>query len=241
MLLKNALAIAVMNAVGAEGSQNGGGAAPVVQIPTEPKEVSYHFKKEKVKNEKGEVIGEGKKLPTVKTSIPVPTADGLLAIISAGGKPLELLQEMMQDVVYERGRQLINAFREQNSDKEVTPDVIDAAQLDWNVIANLPKSERRGLGISDEDFEQFFEDYKGVMPLATGKDLDRIEKHVAIYKRKFATVRNDKKALGVLNDMLALYAASTASMEENQAVYEYLKKRVETLLQEEEKVLAEAL
>lgn len=212
-----------------------------MNIKTEAKEVSFHFKKEKIKDNAGKVIGEGKKLPSVKANVPVPNAEGLLEIITAGGKPLELLVDLAQGAIEEQCRRLINAFREANPDKEVPADILNPAMLDWEVIANLPKSERRGLGISDEDWDAFFADYRAIMPKATGKDEDRIEKHVQLYKRKFQTVRNDKKALTVLNDMLALWASNTANMEENSDVYEYLKKRVEALMQEEEKVLAEAL
>lgn len=223
--------------------------APPPDLKTENKEASFHFKKEKIKDDKGVVIGEGKKLPSTKQQLPVPTDEAILDIISAGAadgagkKGLEFLKEVMFDALFERGKQIINAWREkpENEGKEVPADLLKAEDLNWYAIAMLPKAERRGLGISDEDWEEFFKDYREVMPVAAGKDKDRIEKHVQIYKKKFATVRNDKKALGVLNEMLALYAASTAAFEDNQGVYDYLKKRVETLMQEEEKVLAEAL
>lgn len=233
--------IIAMNAVSEGEGGSGAEPKPAPIIPTENKEASYHFKKEKIKDEKGQKIGEGKKHPTIKAVIPVPNAEGLLNIVAAGGKELELLQDLVTEAVTERGRQLINAWREANPDKEVPQSVIDASQLSWSVIANLPKAERRGLGISDEDWEEFFTEYRNVMPLATGKDLDRIERHVAIYKKKFSTVRNDKKALGVLRDNLNLFASSTPSMEDVENVYEYLSKRVDTLLAEDEKVLAEAL
>lgn len=236
-------AVAGLFAATSEAVTSGAAAAPValIVVPSEDSKVSYHFKKEKIKNEKGEKIGEGKKLPSVEGNIPVPNAEGVLKIVEAGGKAWELLQEVMKDAVFTQGRAMIDAWREANPDKEVPAGVLDSSKLAWDFIANLPKSERRGLGISDEEWEDFFSDYREVMPKATGKDADRIEKHVAIYKKKFSSVRNDKKALAVLNDMLALYATSTSNMEEVEKVYDYLKKRVEALLQEEEKVLAEAL
>lgn len=249
MLARKYLAMAVagalcQNAVGAEGSQNGGApaAARFVDIPFDVKETSFHFKKEKMKDDKGEVIGEGKKLPTLKLQLPVrPSADAVLKIIEVGGKELDLLLDTMQETVEARAREIINAWREKNEGKEVPADVLaDAKSFAWSTIANLPKSER-GLGIEEAEWDAFFADYRAVMPGATGKDKDRIEKHVAIYKRKFQSIRNDKKALSVLDDMLALYATATPNMEDNQKVYDYLKERVTTLKQEEEKVLAEAL
>jgi hypothetical protein len=241
--------IVALNAVLQDGGAPASGGAAAVQTPaipiqTEFKEVDYHFKKEKIKNEKNEVIGEGKKHPSIKKKIPVPTMEGVLAIVQNGGKQWELLQDVMTDAIFNQGRRQLNALRDnepQGSERQFTDADIPDAQLTWDVIANLPKSERRGPQIADEDFDVFFNDYRAIMPKATGKDLDRIEKHIGIYKKKFSSVRTDKKALGVLNDALAVYAANTGSMEDNQEVYEYLKKRVESLMQEEDKILADAL
>jgi len=209
---------------------------------TEDKEVDVHFKKEKIKNAAGEVIGEGKKLPSIKLNVPVPSMEGILEIIQAGGKELELLQDAIFDQVYGQLRTLVNDIRSKNPDTdEIKPEQIDLKQLAWSVIANLPKGERRGLGISDDDWDSFAADYRSIMPKVTGKDLDRIEKHIQLFKKKFYPCRNDKKALQVLHDALQLWAANTSLMEDNQEVYEYLKGRAETLLAEEEKVLAEAL
>ena len=214
----------------------------LISIPSEAKEASYHFKKEKIRNAAGDVIGEGKKLPTVKLNVPRPTAEGLLKIIEAGGKELELLLDAAADEVLDRVRNIINEVRVKLPEgQEIKPEMIDLAQAHWSVIANLPKPERKGLGISDDDWNDFAADYRAIMPQVTGKDADRIEKHVALFTKKFAPCRNDKKALSVLKDMLDMWAANTGNMEDNQTVYEYLSGRVTSLLQEEEKVLAEAL
>ena len=214
----------------------------VKTIKTDTKEQDFHFKKEKIKNDKGEVIGEGKKLPSITVGLPVPSAEGILEIIQAGGKELELLLASVQDVVYDAARTIVNDIREKLPDgQEVKPDMIDLAKLAWSVIANTAAVERRGLGLSDDDWDSFAADYRAIMPKATGKDIDRIEKHIQLFKKKFYPCRNDKKALTVLSDMLSLWAVNTSTMEDNKDVYEYLKGRVDTLLQEEEKVLAEAL
>lgn len=210
-------------------------------VKTENKKFDYHFKKEKIKNADGATIGEGKKHPSIAVELPVPTAEGIVEIVAAGGKGLELLLDVMADAIFGQGRNLINAIRGASPDAEVKPEMLDLSKLDWEFIANMPKAERKGLGISDEDFDSFFEDYRAIMPKVTGKDLDRIEKHVSIFKKKLGSVKNDKKALSILRDMLLLWAGNTSAMEENQEVYDYLLKRSDTLLAEEEKVLAEAL
>lgn len=216
-------------------------APKVVEVKTDAKETGVHFKKEKIRDADGNVIGEGKKLPSIKVGLPVPNAEGILQILEAGGKELELLLDATFDVVYGQLRNLVNEIRVKNPDQEIKPEQIDLTKLAWSVIANIPKAERRGLGISEEDWESFSADYRAIMPKVTGKDKDRIEKHVQLFKKKFGPCRNDKKALQVLKDMLNMWAAHTSSMEENEDVYEYLSKRVDTLLAEDEKVLAEAL
>lgn len=216
-------------------------AAKPVVVETAIKETGVHFKKEKIRDAEGNVIGEGKKLPSLKYPLPIPTVNGFLQILEAGGKELELLGAAAYDVVYGQLRNLVNEIRVKNPEGTITPEMIDAAKLTWSFIATIPPGERRGLGISEEDWEAFSADYRAIMPKVTGKDKDRVEKHVQLFKKKFGPCRNDKKALGVLKDMLNMWAANTSSMEENEDVYEYLSKRVDTLLAEDEKVLAEAL
>lgn len=211
-------------------------------IPVEPKETAFHFKKEKIRSADNKVIGEGKKLPSIKVNLPVPNAEGILKIVEAGGKELELLLSAVTDTVAGRVRDIINEVREKlPPDAEIKPEMIDVSQAHWSIIASIPKAQRAGLGISDEDWEDFATDYRTIMVQATGKDPDRIEKHIQLFKRKYQPCRNDKKALSVLKEMLAVWAANTGGMEDNQTVYEYLNTRVDSLLQEEEKVLAEAL
>lgn len=216
-------------------------APKVIDIKSDVKETGVHFKKEKIRDADGNVIGEGKKLPSLKVGIPIPNAEGILQILEAGGKELELLTAAAYDVVYGQLRSLVNEIRAKNPDAEIKPEQIDQAKLGWSFISLIPPAERRGLGIAEEDWEAYAADYRAIMPRVTGKDKDRIEKHVQLFKKKFGPCRNDKKALGVLKDMLNMWAANTSGMEENEEVYEYLTKRVDTLLAEEEKVLAEAL
>lgn len=214
----------------------------LLAIPTEAKDVSFHFKKEKIKNASGEVIGEGKKLPSIKLPIPRPTAEGLLEIIKAGGKELELLLDAATDIVVDRVRTVINEVRAKLPDgQEIKAEMIDLGVAHWSAIAAIPKAVRKGLGIADEDWEDFAADYRAIMPNATGKDADRIEKHIKLFKSKYAQCRNDKKALGVLAEMLDVWAANTSAMEDNQTVFEYLQGRAKSLIQEEEKVLADNL
>lgn len=233
------------HAVMAEGVATNGGAAaaaPMLPVPTEPKESSFHFKKEKIKAEDGKVIGEGKKHPSLKLSVPVPTDEGILAIIQNGGKQLELLREVVKETLENQVRLKINELKDKLKEgEELKAENINTADLTWEAIASMPKTDRRSLGISEEDWEAFFLDYRAIMPKVTGKDADRIEKHVQLFKKKFQPTRNDKKALAILKDVLTLWAANTSTMEENADVYEYLSKRVDVLLQEEEKVLADAL
>src|SRR5438874_2036131 len=107
-------------------------------------ETNFHFRK--VKDEK---TGLETKRPTVVIPVPAPSVEGLIAIIEKGGKGLDLLLEAVRDKVVEQAREQVN-------DKEdITADTFDYKKLDWEAIANLPKAERRGGGISKELWDDF--------------------------------------------------------------------------------------
>lgn len=242
MSLRLKLMFAACHAAVAEGQPAAGGAAPLIAVPTEPKESAFHFKKEKIKDSDGKVIGEGKKHPSLKLQVQVPTDEGILAIIQNGGKQLELLRDVIRETMEGQARLRINDLKEKlKPEEELKAEQVNVSDITWDAIANMPKTDRRSLGLSQEDWDSFFADYRAIMPKVTGKDADRIEKHVQLFSKKFQPCRNDKKALSILKDVLTLWAANTSTMEENAEVYEYLSKRVDVLLSEEEKVLAEAL
>lgn len=187
------------------------------------KDTKFHFKK--TLNELKEEV----KRPTVELALPVPSVEGLIDIISnKGGKELDLVMDALYEVIVQRARELVN------EDEGVNQDNFPFDKLSWEAIANLPKAERRGGGISKEVWEAFGADYLEVMPAVTGKKQEAIENAVKIYLNKFSTVKTAKPILAKLKEQLALYIGSTAKAEEFTECVDFLVNKADNLLNVDE-------
>lgn len=203
-------------------------------------EQSFHFRKvvEELKNEDGTPKLDEKNKPVTKTTkrpsvhlpIPRPSVEGIVEILTAEGneKELELLLEAVNAVVLDRARDLIN------DDLEITAENFDYSKLSWTTIANLPKAERRGGGISAELWAEWAADYIAVMLQATDKPLDRVELASKVFLSKFAASKTNKPVLKVLQGQLAIYTSATTRGEEFASCIEFLDKKMETLLATDE-------
>ena len=198
------------------------------------KQVVFHFKKEKIRNNEGEVIGEGTKRDSIEMDLPVPS---VVSILNAGGKALALLEEAVLDTIYTRARELFS---------EDTGRVLDAAnfpydKLDWDTIANLPVSEKRGGGIAKETWDNFYDDYVEVMVAVTGREKARITKAADIFKARLQPVRSRKEVITALRGFLQTWFEATANKEEFVDVYKFLIGKCEVFLKEDDAALLEAL
>lgn len=191
---------------------------------------NFHFRKVK-----DEASGVDYKRPTVKIPLPVPSVEGIIEILQAGGKQLELLQEAVSAIIIENAREWINENEAANEDN------FPYAKMSWEAIANLPKAERRGGGIPKEVWEAFAKDYIAVMPAVTGKTKEQVEKATKIYLTKFSTCQTDKKVLQLLKDQLAIYITNTTEGESYADCVAALDKKVETLLEADSTNLLAAL
>jgi hypothetical protein len=202
------------------------------------KDTSFFFRKvtNEVKNpETGEVSKVETKRPTVVLPVPVPSVEGIIAILEAGGKGLDLLLEAAASVVYEQAREYVNEH------EEVTADNFPYDKMAWEVIANLPKAERRGGGISKELWEDFAKDYVEIMPGITGKKKESVEMAAKVFTTKFAGATTNKPVLKLLQAQLALYANNTTQGETLLPCIEFLQQKVEKLLNTDETNLLLAL
>lgn len=202
---------------------------------------AFHFKTEKLRDENGSVIGEGKKHPSVEIDLPVPTIARLQEYLAAPEQfkaEVDLLLSTIADQVYRVARGQINDFREANKDVEVTAASLNYDKLDWTAIANMPKSERASSVPSDEDIKTFLESYLAIMPAALNKPKKNIENHILAYQNAFKKYRSQKEILEVFSNSLAVYAATASpeTVEENLEVVEYFATRLGKLLKAEEKV-----
>lgn len=178
------------------------------------KEASYRFKKDKMGNQRA----------TVKGSIPVPSVEGFVAILEAGGKQLELLQDAAYDVI----RSVVGDVVGQNENLK-SLDELDMTQFSWEKVANMPKEDRRSSSIPEETWKAFAEDYIRVMPAVTGKNVEAVTNATLVYLKKMAPVKTDKKVLNLLKQQLAIYVEQPTA-EQYSEVLDVLTRRIETYL-----------
>jgi hypothetical protein len=206
----------------------------------------FHFKTEKTRDDAGNVIGEGKKHPSVSLDLPVPSLTAILGWISAPeqhAKELELLVSTLQDQVYRVARGQINDYREANKGAAVTAASLAFDKLSWTAIANMPKNERASTVPAEEEIKAFLAHYGQVMPDALGKTTKQIAAHVAIMGEGFKKQRSQKDMLELFVQFLTTYTAVAGeeALEEHGEVVEYLTGRLEKLLKTEEKITMDDL
>lgn len=192
------------------------------------KDVKFSFRSVKDND-----TGLESKRATIEQKIPVPSVEGIIRILENGGKGLELLLEACSDIIVTRARELLS------DDEKLTEVPVD--QLDWEVIANLPKAERKGRGISKEIWEEFSKDYVTVMPSVTGKTAEQVGNAAKILLNKFQAVKSNKKVVELLKGQLALYLNSSPNAEAYAECVEFLMNKADTLLQADEAALLAAL
>lgn len=198
-------------------------------------ETKFHFKKVVSKES-----GVEYKRPTIEVMIPRPSILGIINILEKpdNEKELALLMDAVQDVIMSRARDLVA------EDENYTTENMGSfpfKQLTWEAIANLPKAERRGGGISKELWEGFAADYVAVMPGVTGKAVEKVQKAADVFISKFAAVKTDKPVLKLLKDQLALYVNSTNNGDQFADCIEFLQNKANTLLQADSSKLLDNL
>lgn len=183
------------------------------------KEVKFNFRKVK-----DEASGVETKREAVTLSLPVPSVEGIIEILQAGGKQLELLQEAVAAVIIDQAREYVN------DNEAVNATNFPYATMSWEAIANLPKAERRGGGIAKELWEEFAKDYLAVMPAVINKPIKSVELATKVFLTKFSAVKTDKKVLTLLKSYLAMYLNASPNAEAYAECVEFLDKKAETLL-----------
>lgn len=166
--------------------------------------------------------------------IPTPSVEGIVAILETGGKALELLLEAVQEVVFERVRDVIN------SDEKLTSENFDYSTCDWNVIANLEKEDRRS-GISKETWEEFATDYVEVMPSVSNTTKEQCTNAAKIFTAKFAPIKSKKDVIEKLKVRLAMYAEHSPKAGEFAECVDFLFKKAQKLIEAKEVKLEDNL
>lgn len=195
--------------------------------------VKFNFKKTKDKTTGIETVREA-----VELAIPYPSMDGIVAILEAGGKGLELLVEAMEGVVNSVARDLLSDGSEGLALNAAN---FPVDKLAWEVIANMPKAARRGGGIPKEIWEAFAQDYVEVMPEVTGKTIDQVANAAKILAAKLTAVRTNEPVLNLLVEQLAVYAEHSPNAEEYQDCVSFLLNKADTFLNVSPEELLSAL
>lgn len=185
--------------------------------------VKFSFRKVITKDEATGIETENKR-PSVELDLPLLSVEGMVAAIQAGGKQLDLIMEAIRDVQIARARELVNENENINSEN------FPYEELSWAKIANLPKAERRGGGISKEVWDEFSKDYVAIMPAATGKSIEQVKNAAKILLNKFQQVKTNKPVLKLLKDQLALYIANSPNAEQFSDCVEFLVEKADKFL-----------
>ena len=183
------------------------------------RELKFNFKTVKDKD----TGTESKRLP-VEVKLPTPSVEGLIAILEAGGKQLELLLAAATDVVIAQARSILN------DNEQVTSENFPVDQCIWEFIANMPESEKRGRGIPKEVWDDFTEDYKTTMPQITGKTSEQVQLAAKLFAAKLAPVKTNKKALAKLQEQLAIYLNNAQNAETYIDCVKFLDEKITSLL-----------
>ena len=205
------------NPVGIQANHN-----PLVDI----KEVNFGFRKTK-----DEETGVETKRPNVTGKIQVPSVEGIVKILETGGKELELLQSAVESVLTDYARQLLA------DDTNITSENFPSDQITWEVVANLPETDRKGRGIAKEVWEDFIKSYMETMPALIGKPVDVVKKQASILAAKFQPLKNHEKKNEILPkfvEMLSIYTSNAADAEQFAAPIEFLIQKAEAFMNQEQ-------
>lgn len=186
------------------------------------KEFTFTFRKSKdsdtgIETKRANIIGR----------IAIPSVEGIVKILENGGKELELLQSAVESVLTDYAKQVIG------DDTNITSDNFPSDSITWEVVANMPDSDRRGRGIPKELWEQFIESYIETMPAVVGKPVDVIKKQAAHLGNKFQVLKTHEKKNEILPrfvEALALYVNSVPEAEQYSLCIEFLLKKAEEFM-----------
>lgn len=174
----------------------------------------------------------GEKRPSIRLNLPVPTADGIAAALS-DEKQMQFILDVVAAEIQKAARtQVADETKPVNSQEE-----LDLNKLTLDFIANMPKAERTGGGISKETWEAFGKDYMAIMPGILGKEEEKVQNAVTLYIKKFQPVKTNKAVLKQLKGYLALWASSTQALEEFGDCFEFLDNKIDSLLTADETAL----
>ena len=194
----------------------------------------------KVKDTNGDFVK--KKLPNLTLNIPQATAEEIIVALSEPGAVQNWLVSVINAEFASGARAQINTFIEENPGAAEVP--AEAVNLDELTFAKLAESAATGRSSSvpqDTDYDAFAADYIPVIKQHAGKNDAQVKKHVALFKRAFTDVKNDRAVLAALMDLLRMWRDHTQAFTEHAAVYEHLMAKATKFLTKEVKQTIELI
>ena len=186
------------------------------------KEVTFGFRKTKDAE-----TGVETKREAVVANLEIPSVEGIVKMLEEGGKSLELLQASVESTITDYVKSTLS------DDPSITSENFPYDKVTWEVIANLPDTDKRGRGIPKELWEQFIESYIETMPSVIGKSVDVVKKQASHLANKFQVLKTHEKKNELLPkfvEMLALYTNSAPDAEQYAAPIEFLLKKAEEFM-----------
>lgn len=153
-----------------------------------------------VKDEKGAVVKT--KRASFSLNLAYPTAAELIEILGGeDAKQIQLIMDSISETVNSSAKQIVS------DDLTITDDAtFPHDKVTWLAIANQPAAQRRGGGISKEQWADFLADYITAVQLPeVGKSLVQATNQAKVLGSKFSAYRSDKKVLAAFKELLAAY------------------------------------
>lgn len=176
------------------------------------KDFRFRFKKDKLGNTR----------PSVELKLGVPSVEGIVKILEAGGKQLELLLDVVSDTVRAAAATFVS------EDENINQETFPQDKITWEAIATAPRAERKS--IDESIWEAFAKDYIDTMPAVTGKSVEAVTNATVVYLKKFTLVKSDKAVLGKLKEQLGLYMEHSKNVDQFQEILELLFSKADNYL-----------
>jgi predicted Zn-dependent protease len=184
-----------------------------------PTSQNFHFKKDNL----------GQKRPTINLVLMTPTLEGILSALQ-DTKQAQYIIDLVSADIYKGARSQVGDEQKPVNKQEE----LDTSKLTIEAIANMPKAERTGGGISKEVWEEFGKDFLAVMPGITGNTVEHVGNAAKHLIAKFQYVKNQKKVISFLKERLNLWYSNTPNAEEFAECFDFLDEKAATLLQADE-------
>lgn len=208
----------------------------------------FTFRTTFVTDESGNKVTDGngnfvkKKIPSITLNIPQASAEEIIVALSEPGAVQSWLVAVINAEFAAGARAQINTFIEENpSAAEVGAEAVNLDELTFAKLAESAATGRSSSVPQDADYDAFAADYIPVIKSAAGKNDAQVKKHVALFKRAFTDVKNDRAVLAALMDLLRVWRDHTQAFGEHAAVYEHLMQKAQKFLTKESKQTIELI